>query len=263
MSRYITRKLLQELRANLTQRDWQLISTLERVRVATAGQLEVLDFPDVTRRRARQKLTWLVDHRVLARLPGSVGGANAGSRSNVYTLDVVGQRLADLATDGRPGRPWALGRAFLNHSLAVTEVYVRLVLAERAGGLRVQRFAGEPGSWRSFRGARGARVTLKPDAYVVLVLDGYEDHWFLEMDLDTESAPTIARKCAVYRGYWQSGTEQARTGLFPRVLWLVPDERRAEVLRGVVRRQPGEAAGLFDVVLAKEVIARLRQGASE
>jgi hypothetical protein len=104
-------------------------------------------------------------------------------------------------------------------------------------------------------------VTLKPDAYAVLMVDGYEDHWFFEIDLATEAAPTVARKCAVYRGYWQSGTEQARGGVFPRVLWLAPDERRADVLRGVVTRQPGEAAGLFDVATFDAMMVRLRRGA--
>jgi hypothetical protein len=261
MSRYITSKRLQRLRTDLAERDWQIISTLARVRVAQAGQLEALHFTDVARRRARRRLASLTDRRILARLPRTVGGIGAGSSGHVYTLDVAGQRLADLATEGRPGRPWSLGAGFLDHSLAVTEMYVRLVLAERAGSLRVVRFEGEPASWRSFHGAGGARVTLKPDAYAVLLVDGYEDHWFIEIDLSTEAAPTVARKCGVYRSYWQSGAEQARVGVFPRVLWLVPDERRADVLRGVVRRQPGEAAGLFDVALADDVVARVRRGA--
>jgi Replication-relaxation len=262
MSRFVTSKRLQQLRDGLTARDWEIITTLSRVRVATAGQLQALHFANVASRRARRRLASMAGRRILARLPRTVGGSRAGSSGHVYALDVAGQRLSDLATGGRPGRPWPLGAGFLAHSLAVTEVYVRLVLAERAGLLHIARFVGEPGSWRRFFGPGGGRVVLKPDAYVVLLVGDDEDHWFLEVDLGTESAPTVARKCNLYRSYWQSGTEEARTGVFPRVLWLVRDERRAQVLHGVVQRQPGEAAELFDVALSSEVVERVLQGAA-
>jgi hypothetical protein len=180
----------------------------------------------------------------------------------VYVLDVAGQRLASLADGGRVRRPWALGAIFLDHSLAVTGVYVRLVMAERAGSLRVVRFVGEPGTWRSFLGPGGARCMLKPDASVDLLVDSRENYWFLEVDLGTEHAPTIARKCDLYRRYWVSGAEDERTGVFPRVLWLVAEERRAEVIRSVIRRQPDEGRELFDVALASAVVERVLQGAA-
>ena len=257
----VTSKRLYELRARLSDRDWQVIATLARVRVATSSQLEVLHFSEVSRRMARKRLASLVAQRVLARLPRTVGGFESGSTGHVYALDVAGQRLADLGGPGRLRRPWRLGTAFLAHSLAISDVYVRLVLAERAGSVRLVRFVGEPGSWRSFYGPGGGRVTLKPDAYVVLAGDGYEDHWLLEVDRGTESAPTLARKCSLYRSYWQSGIEEADGGIFPRVLWLVPDEQRAATLRQVIRRQPGEAADLFDVALLSGVVERLVAGA--
>lgn len=260
MNASITRKRLHELRGGLTERDWQIISTLVQVRVATAGQLEVLHFAGVAKRRTRRSLASLTGRRILARLPRTIGGAQGGSSGHVYALDAAGQRLADLAEGGRVRRPWPLGTGFLGHSLAVTDVYARLVLAERAGSLRIMRFAGEPDSWRTFFGPSG-RVALKPDAYVVLLVSGDEDHWFFEVDMGTEHAPTVARKCAVYRSYWQSGSEDADEGVFPRVLWLVPDERRAEVLRRVIRRQP-DGATLFDVVLLSRVVERVLRGAA-
>jgi hypothetical protein len=147
----------------------------------------------------------------------------------------------------------------------VTEVYVRLAMAERAGSLRILRFVGEPGTWRSFLGPGGGRYVLKPDASVVLLVDRRENYWFLEVDLGnlgTEHGPTISRKCDLYRSYWVSGTEDERTGVFPRVLWLVPDERRAEEIRRVIRRQPDEAVELFDVALLGAVVERVLQGAA-
>ena len=43
----------------------------------------------------------------------------------------------------------------------------------------------------------------------------------------------IVRKCRLYADYYQSGTEQAKRGeSFPASCWAVPDELRAERLRG-------------------------------
>jgi len=262
MSTSVTARQLLRLRCDLTDRDWQIIAMLARVRVATSAQLEILYFSGVSRRRAQQRLAVLARRRVLARLPRVIGGVRAGSRGHVYALDAAGQRLADLGQRSRPRRPRPVGTAYLDHALAVAEVYVRVVLAERSGALRLVRFAGEPGAWRSFYGAGGAGVTLAPDAYLVTSVDGFEDHWFLELDLGTESAATLARKLAVYRGYWQSGTEQAAREVFPKVLWLVPDESRAGVLAKVISRQPTEARALFAVALSEQAVARLRQGAA-
>ena len=258
----VTSNRLVRLRSQLADRDWQIIATLERVRLATSGQLEALHFPDVSRRRAQQRLAVLTERRVLARLPRVIGGVRAGSRGHVYALDVAGQRLANLDRVSRPRPPRPVGRRYVDHILAVTHIYVSLVLAERAGSLRIVRFDGEPASWRSFYGPGGARLMVNPDAHAVLLVKGAEDHWFFEVDLDTEHAPTLARKCAIYRAYWQSGAEEARTGVFPRVLWLVPDEPRARVLRQVFRRQPDEADMLFDVALAGAVVERVLQGAA-
>jgi hypothetical protein len=262
MSTSVTAQQLLHLRPDLTDRDWQIISMLARVRVATSAQLEILHFSDVSRRRAQQRLAMLTERRVLARLPRIIGGVRAGSRGHVYALDAAGQRLADLGHGRRPGRPRPVGTAYLDHTLAVAEAYVRVVLADRSGELRLLRFAGEPDAWRSFHGAGGARVTLAPDAYLVTSVDGFEDHWFLEVDLGTESAATLSRKLAVYRGYWQSGTEQAAREVFPKVLWLVPDESRAGVLAKVISRQPSEARSLFAVALFEQAVTRLRQGAA-
>jgi hypothetical protein len=266
MSGSVTARRLLQLRAGLTERDWDIIWTLARVRVATAAQLESLHFKGIAKRRVRRSLASLTDRRILGRLPRrigrTIGGPHAGSSGHVYVLDVAGQRLASLADGGRTRRPWALGGAFLDHSLAVTDVYVRLVLAERSGSLSIHTFVGEPGTWRSFLGPGGGRVLLKPDAHVVLEVGSDENHWFFEVDLGTEHAPTIARKCDLYRHYWQSGTEDERTGVFPRVLWLVPDKRRADVVRSVIRRQPDEGSELFDVALSSAVVERVLQGAA-
>jgi hypothetical protein len=93
-------------------------------------------------------------------------------------------------------------------------------------------------------------------------LGRYEDRWWIEVDRGTESGTAVARKCDFYRRYWQAGIEQARTGVFPKVLWLVPDEPRHAAVVDVIGRQPAEAWPLFAVALFEDGVERLLQGAA-
>jgi hypothetical protein len=147
--------------------------------------------------------------------------------------------------------------------LAVTDVYVQLALADRAGRLHLADFATEPASWRRFHGPGGARLVLKPDAAVRLVLGQYEDRWWLEVDRGTESSTALARKCELYRRYWQAGVEQARAGVFPKVLWLVPDEPRHGVVMDVIGRLAADARPLFAIALFSDAVERLLRGAGQ
>jgi Replication-relaxation len=256
---YVTRRHLEQLERSLSERDRAILVTLRRVRAARSDQLERLHAADVTLRQARQCLRSLADRRLVGRLPRRVGGVRAGSAGFVYTLDVAGQRL--VAPGKRAQVAWPVGSLFLDHTLAVTELYVRLVEAERAGRLRLASFAAEPATWRSFVGPGGGRVVLKPDAEVTVAIGRYEDRWFVEVDRGTESTTTLSRKCALYMQYWQSGAEQAGHEVFPRVLWLVPHERRQEQVVGVLGRLPAESWPLFTVARFDGAVARMVQGA--
>ena len=109
-------------------------------------------------------------------------------------------------------------------------------------------FDAEPASWRTFTGLGGARTVLKPDAFVRLGLGEFEDAYFIEVDRATHSGPSVARKLAVYRRYWQTGREQNRWGgVFPEVLILVPSEARQAALVEVAAAQPAESWPLFHV----------------
>jgi hypothetical protein len=201
--------------------------------------------------------------RLIARLPRPVGGVRAGSAGYVYVLDVAGQRLTTVG-GRRVQRPWPVGTAFLAHSMAVTELFVGLMQAERHGvaEVRLGEFRTEPVCWRSFAGPGGGRETLKPDAEVTLGLGRYEDRWFIEVDRATESRTTLARKLNRYLRYWQSGQEQARTGVFPKVLWSVPDPARLEVLVDEFGRLPVEAWPLFAASTEANAVRRLLAGAA-
>ena len=139
---------------------------------------------------------------------------------------------------------------------------MRLVESERERELVLRGFVTEPHSWRSFHGPGGGRLVLKPDAYVHVGVNGFDDHWFCEVDRGTESPNTLARKCSLYRAYWSSGREQARSGVFPRVLFLVPDERRHEVVVDVFGKQPPESWALFAVAQFDNAVRRMEAGAA-
>jgi len=146
------------------------------------------------------------------------------------------------------------GPSFQDHVLAVAETNVTLVDAERSGRIELLQFEAEPPCWRSFSGPGGQTVLLKPDAYLRLAIGELEHSAFVEVDLGTESAPTIARKCGVYAAYWRTGLEQGRRGVFPMVLWLVRDTARRARIATVVAGLPAEVRALFRVALITHVV---------
>ena len=84
---------------------------------------------------------------------------------------------------------------------------------------------------------RRARV-LKPDLFLRIGVGAYEDRWFVEVDLATESAPTIAAKAERYLEHYRGGGEQRRHGVYPRVIWTVPNPRAASRSRQALARLP-------------------------
>lgn len=110
----------------------------------------------------------------------------------------------------------------------MSELYVCLREAERAGGLELTTFRAEQACWQ-----RTASLgTLKPDAYALVGAGEIEDAWWLEVDRGTESPGTLRRKLSLYLLAAQAGV----TGpdhVLPRVLVTVPDERRLDVVRAI------------------------------
>lgn len=71
---------------------------------------------------------------------------------------------------------------------------------------------------------------------------------------------TISRKCHAYAAYWRSGTEQRRHGVFPRVVWVLPDDRRRQQIDHVIGQLPTEYRRLFAVCTASHATAVLLGG---
>jgi hypothetical protein len=162
----------------------------------------------------------------------------------------------DERTGKRYRRSLEPGRSFVAHTLAISELYVRLIEAERERGLTLVAEQPEPACWRRFVGASGAPETLRPDGFVVVEQDGRQQWSWVEVDRGTEGSHALARKCEVYRSYWQTGREQADYGRFPTVVWLVDRPRRVEVLERVFR-EISDGAELFRVGLVDDALELL------
>jgi hypothetical protein len=247
---YITPPRLAQLRWTLSPNEWAVLHDVATMRLAQATDLEALDAlrSPQTVRQFRRLLKRLADQGVLFRLERSIGGRRAGSGGFVYGLGITGQRL--LSAEGeQPNarRPWTPRPSWLNHALSVGRLFVILRQAEASDALKLLRFHPEPSAWRSFVGPHGGTTVLKPDAYVELGVGSYNDSFFVEVDCGTESPATLSRKFGIYRQYWQSGSEQAAYGVFPRVLWLTPTERRKQVLVKVAQQQPADSSELHRI----------------
>jgi hypothetical protein len=196
----------------------------------------------------------MTERGLVTRLDRVVGGRRAGSAGFLYSLGVAGLRLLVVGQNGPVRRPSTPGAPFVAHALAVTELAVRLREAERQGGFQILDFQAEPQCWRKHPGPGGGSEICKPDAYVRLANGTFEDSFFIEVDRSTENISTLTRKLDAYRRYWSNGIEQAKHGVFPRVIWLVPNERRHQVVVDACNRQPADAWQLHQVTLYDDAI---------
>ena len=250
----------------LSARGREITETVVRLRLVTGKQLERLHFAEVAdpgsrARQARRACARLVQLGVLARLARRVGGVRAGAGGYTYYADAGAQRLAAFwRGEGlrRVRSRYEPSPAFVRHALGISECYVRLLAAERAGRVELLEFQSEPTAWRTFNTAEGLRH-LKPDAFVRLGLDqATELHAFLEIDCATEGRVALARKCHAYVVAWRSGMGGA---VFPRVVWITVSQRRAELLREVCTTVAPEAWPLFAVTTPERALEVLTTGA--
>jgi hypothetical protein len=105
----------------------------------------------------------------------------------------------------------------------------------------------EPLCHRKCDGLGGQRLILKPDSYVRLGIGPYEDSYFIEVDNSTEGSRALHGQLERYLAYYQSGQEQTKRGVFPKVLWTANTPERERAIAACVARLPAEARSLFVV----------------
>lgn len=253
-------------RQHLSDRELAVLASVERYRYLSTRQIEELHFYDhasplTGARTCRSVLERLTKAGALWRLERRIGGVHAGSASFVYTLGSLGHRVLDEGGGARV-RHREPSAEFFDHTVAIAQLAVDLQIAARDGELELIEIETEPACWRRFSAGLEGIQTLKPDLSVSLRAAEYEYHWFVEIDLSTHSATAVLRKCRLYQRYWSTGIEQDRRGLFPKVLFVAPHERRCALLERTLAGAHHLNASLFAVTTTPNALAYLTGAAS-
>lgn len=204
----------------LSPRDQLILNDLTRFKQMTATQVRRLHFREGTpagrERRTSRVLARLTKWGLLTRLTRAVGGYGGGSGSYIYQPAESKARTPDA------------------HTLDITELYCRLV---ETG----QPVIFDPEQWAY---VQAGRYELKPDAFIEF--NGTQ--FFGEIDRGSEWRPQLTQKMRRYTQAFNNWSEP----VFPLVVWTVPDEDRARLLRGVIKKT--EVPELFAVVLFDEAV---------
>ncbi|HEV2973699.1 MAG TPA: replication-relaxation family protein [Solirubrobacteraceae bacterium] len=268
---YLSAAALRELEAKLTEHDQAVLHRVSDLRFVSGSQLTRLCFegggdPAANARAARRALLRLTQLGALERLARQVGGVRSGSAGFVYHLGIGGQRLA-LERGWQPERhrrrSLIPGTLFVRHALQVSELHTLLTEHDRSRRFELLELTSEPACWLRFGGFAGQRQTLKPDSYARLGVGDYEYSYFIEVDRGTEGSRALERQLQLYVAYYDSGAEQQGRGVFPLVLWLAPDARRAEAIAESVQRQPSTRRELFRVARFGDALAVMLAAGSD
>jgi hypothetical protein len=189
----------------------------------------------------------LTDLRLLKPLERRVGGVRAGSDGYVLTLTLAGQRLVG---EGRPMERRPPSERFVKHTLASADIYMRLQLVERAERCSLMTLAVEGAARQRFASLSGQQE-LAPDLFVHLRTGQDELAWWIEVDLATEHVGTLVTKAERYLAAYRSGLAIGGD-LFPRVLWLVPSDRRRAEVRSALDKVRRPVTGLFVIARFEE-----------
>lgn len=262
----VSKRQLLEIGSRLGERDVQLLMAIQQYRYLMTGQVQRLLFTDAVNptaglRSASRSLKKLKGLGLIGSLSRRIGGIRAGSSSLVWHTAHAGERLLRL----REHKPCPNRRFFepspyyLAHTLAVAEVSIRLTETCQENKGRLAALQLEPECWRTYS-EQGKQVSLKPDLYAIVVSEEYEDRYFFEVDLDTESPAKIIEKCQKYHAYYRSGLEQEESGMFPLTVWLVPTEKRKERLLSHIRSACDKQPKLFAVITDDELEQLIKEG---
>lgn len=258
---------IRELEQHLTTRDVAILHDLERFRLLTSSHLQRLHFgvtPSGTHatllgavRATNRVLTRIETLGVITRVSRRIGGPNYGSSATIWQLAPAGERFL-RALRGDPDRRkfQTPGAAFISHTLAIGDVAVETIERSRTNGYEVLELETEPTCWRSFQSG-GVALTLKPDLLLVTADTETETHSFIEVDLGTEHLPAIRRKCDLYQRAYRDGSEERARGLFPAVVWIAVDNRRADALRVGIAADSTLDPDLFTVVVRDAALTTL------
>lgn len=187
----------------LTDRDWSLITYLERHRVLTAVQVSRLLFGSDT--HARHRLTTLYQRGVLARFRRDLW---PGSQPWRYTLGHVGAAVHAATTGTALPQPAKISEKVLRlahsqhteHLLGVNEFFTTLV-----GHARTHQHCTLDQWWPESVTADACGGIVRPDGYGEWTQHGVTLAFFLEYDNGTETLDSLTDKISKYAELAQAG----------------------------------------------------------
>ena len=255
----VSKRQLVEISSRLSGRDLEVLHSVQRHRYLLSTQVQRLHFTEATTstaalRATNRNLKKLKELGLIDSLARRIGGVRAGSSGLVVHITHAGERLLRLH-DHRayPARhSFDPSPYFLAHTLAVAEVSIQLMEICREHTLELNALELEPECWRSYSGY-GTMLSLKPDLYAKITSSEFEDCYFFEIDLATESPSKVAEKCKKYHEYYRSNIEQQESGVFPITVWIVPDDARKKSLLLHIREEFKGQPKLFAVITSSEL----------
>ena len=263
----LTRAQLEQIEAHLTARDHAVLQAIRKYRFLTSAQIGTLYVTNCSTKTSQTRhrnllLKRLSDYGLIRPLERRVGGEGGGSSLQVWHLTEAGYRLLtlndpDAGPRKRTKEPSAM---FLNHTLAVAECAIQMTCISRNSyDIDLEQVDSEPACWRCYRDADGHLCYLKPDLFVITNYDNYEDRWFIEMDLGTESPADVVEKCDAYLRYFYTEIEQRETQMFPLVVWITTDEARKQRLKEYISEHTKGHPKMFLVITPDQIEKMLRQ----
>lgn len=262
----ISKRQLMELDLSLGNRDKEILRSIQRYRYLMTGQVQRLLFTDAANpsaglRATSRSLKKLKSLGVVDSLSRRIGGVRAGSGSLIWHITHAGERLLRLRdAKAFPVRRYFSPSAyFLAHTLAVAETAIRLIEISRKQEPEITSLQLEPECWRAYSDA-GVSCSLKPDLYAATMSEEYEDRYFIEVDLDTESPAKVVEKCRKYHAYYRTGLEQEASDVFPLTVWIVPSAARKEKLIRPLKQAFDKQAKLFAVITCDELEHLILEG---
>lgn len=264
--RRISKRQLEELDRILGDRDKGVLREIQKYRYLMTGQTQRLLFTEATTpsaalRATSRNLKKLKELGLIDNLSRRIGGVRAGSSSLIWYLTHAGERLLRLhGEEPQPVRRFFEPSSyFLAHTLAVAEIAIQLIEICRKHEPELTALQLEPECWRSYSDV-GVALSLKPDLYAATMTEEYDDRYFLEVDLNTESPAKIIEKCEKYHKYYRSGLEQEEHESFPLTIWIVPDATRKMRLITHLRKVFDKQPKLFAVITGDELERLILQG---
>lgn len=237
---------------SLQPRDVDIIEAVYRFRILKQAQIQALFFGASS--HAQYRLERLYDHHYLDRkfLPVRMGD---GRSPTLYVLDRRGVEV--LRTErGYDTLKWYsdstdFSDTFLEHSLAINEVYIALSLACRKQGFTLESWQTENEvksdyDYVSLKTAKGKveRLPILPDSIFSFIAHGRRHRCLLELDRGTMESARFKDKVRAYIAYHESGMYQTRyESQSMRVLTIISTRHTGEKRLANLKKATEEAGG--------------------